>query len=181
MMDRSSIQGTTGTSGTPIAQLSQIQLASCPVYDPASWATCDKDDKPLYDVACYIYAIDWPNAGFADIHDVGDIYAYKHPDQHEDLSEQGYLDALLEQNALPEQQMEQFVQRIKAAGWQALSPTEQQQIVGLADLLKVMEAAEKHQEGSFPAQLASQIFQRYVQIIKQCATLDGLIEINVSP
>jgi hypothetical protein len=179
MMNSPSTSGISGSGGTP----SQQQLASCPVYDPESWSERDQSDEPLYDVACYVYAIDWPNAGLADIHEVGDIYAYKQPILRTNLlkKSKGYLDSLLEQNALPKQQMAQLLMCITAGGWQALSLTDQQQIVGLENWIEVMRATEEYKEGSFPQQLATQIFQAYVRMIKQCASLDGLIELNVSP
>lgn len=183
MINEPPTTGVSGSDGTPIAQFSQQQLAMCPAYDPANWNQRDQSDEPLYDVACYIYAIDWPNAGLADIHEIGDIYAYKQPVLRANLlkKSKGYLDALLEKNALPKQQLEQLITRIKADGWLALSSSEQQQIVGLGDWLEVMRTAEEQKEGSFPQQLATQVFQLYVRTIKHCASLDGLIEINISP
>jgi hypothetical protein len=183
MLNQPSSPGISGSGGASTAQLPQPQLASCPVYDPVNWTSCDQSNEPLYDVACYIYAIDWPNAGLADIHEVGDIYAYKQPSLRTNLlkKSKGYLDTLLEQNGLPKQQLTQLLKRIEAGGWLALSLTEQQQIVGLGDWLEVMKTAEEYKEGSFPQQLATQIFQAYVRTIKQCASLDGLIEIDVSP
>jgi hypothetical protein len=172
-----------GSGGTSTAQFPQLHLASCPVYDHVSWSRCNQSNEPLYDVACYIYAMNWPNAGLADIHEVGDIYAYKQPVLRANLlkKSKGYLDTLLEKNALPKQQLGQLLTRIKIGGWQALSLTEQQQIVGLGDWLEVLSTAEEYKEGSFPQQLATRIFQAYVRTIRQCASLDGLIEIDVSP
>ncbi|HEY1353641.1 MAG TPA: hypothetical protein VGF67_28870 [Ktedonobacteraceae bacterium] len=183
MLNQPSPSGVSGSGGTPTAQLPQPQLASCPVYDPVSWTRRDQGNEPLYDVACYIYAIDWPNAGLADIHEVGDIYAYKQLALRTNLlkKSKGYLDALLEQKCLPKQQLTQLLKQIEVGGWLALSLTEQQQIVGLGDWLEVMKTVEEYKEGSFPQQLATQIFQAYVRTIKQCASLDGLIEIDVSP
>lgn len=183
MINQPSTTEVSGNGGMPIVQIPQQQLASCPVYDPASWNRRDQSDEPLYDVACYIYAIDWPNAGLADIHEIGDIYAYKQPVLRANLlkKSKGYLDALLEKNALPKQQLEHLITLIKNGGWLALSLSEQQQIVGLGDWLEVMRTAEEYKEDSFPKELATRIFQVYVQTIKQCASLDGLIEIDVSP
>lgn len=107
MIDQSCAPGISGSGGTLITPLPQAQLASCPVYDPANWTRRDESNEPRYDVACYIYAIDWPNAGLADIHEVGDIYAYKQPARQANVRKKskGHLDTLLEQNALPGHQL----------------------------------------------------------------------------
>jgi len=179
MMNSPSPPKLSGNGDTPALQIPPQHLASCPVYDPVSWAECDESNDPLYDVACYIYAIDWPNAGLADIHEVGDIYAYKQPLLRAQLLKKakGYLDFLLEHKALPKQQLAQMITSISVGGWQAVSSTQQQEIVGLGDWLEVMKAVEEYKEGSFPQHLAKQVFGAYVRVIKKCAELDGLIEI----
>lgn len=179
MMNFPSPPKISGSGDTPPPQIPQHLLANCPVYDPESWTECDESDDPLYDVACYIYAIDWPNAGLADIHEVGDIFAYKQPSLRTQLlkKSKGYLDFLLEHKGLPKEQLARLITSITVGGWQAISASQQQQIVGLGDWLEIMKTVEEYKEGSFPQHLAKQVFGTYVSVIKKCAQLDGLIEI----
>lgn len=158
-------------------------LQDCPDYDPAYWGEKDEEGEPLFDVACYLYAINIPNAALADIHELGDIYAYKQPRLRQKLLQakdgKGLLDAVLNTNALPKEQLAQFLERIKQNGPQDLKKEEWLQIKGLDDLIKALARAEKYHPGKVRPEVLQAIYQRYIKVVRWCVERDGLLPLDV--